>query len=200
MKIVENIKSWYRSLPDKKRYIEFLTALLTVPVLLTVIINNLNTIKSIRNTDQSPNTSPSGSANPVYIITGQTGVIPISSVEPTPIITPASGTPLACVKKVGPVEIVYPQQNQIVTKNPVCLDILYQQGNYCSVVWSYRINDGDWSDYSDRSICMYNLEPGIKLLNLRVRSIAASDEVILNRSFTVAGSLIPSPTATPSAF
>ena len=43
---IDRIKSWYRALPDKKRYIEFVTALLTVPVLITVLISNFNSLKN----------------------------------------------------------------------------------------------------------------------------------------------------------
>ena len=42
--MLEKFKDWYRNLPDKKRYIEFVTAILTVPVLITVIISNVSRI------------------------------------------------------------------------------------------------------------------------------------------------------------
>ena len=45
----EKIKKWYRAMPDKKRYIEFITALLTIPVLLTVLITNLSNIRQNNN-------------------------------------------------------------------------------------------------------------------------------------------------------
>ena len=43
--VLEKIKKWYRNLPDKKRYLEFITALLTIPVLLTVLWSNLNNLQ-----------------------------------------------------------------------------------------------------------------------------------------------------------
>ena len=49
---MEKFKKWlkkalfsYRALPDKKQYVEFFTALLTVPMLLTVIILNFNNLQ-----------------------------------------------------------------------------------------------------------------------------------------------------------
>ena len=35
----------YRAIPNKKPYVEFMTALLSIPVLLTVVLLNLNTLR-----------------------------------------------------------------------------------------------------------------------------------------------------------
>lgn len=44
--MLEKLRNWYRGLPDKKKYIEFLTASLSVPVLITVIILNVSNLRS----------------------------------------------------------------------------------------------------------------------------------------------------------
>jgi len=190
--IIERIKGWYRGLPDKKRYLEFITALLTVPVLLTVLLSNYSNLKNQKQT-QSPSPSPAG---PTIIQIQST-----PSATTTPLATPsATETPTqtSCTPGIGPISIVYPEEETTVSSDPVCLDISRTTGNYCAVVWSYRINGGSWSEYTDRDICMYSLSPGQKLLDLRVKSIANGDETILSRTFTVAGSVTPTP-ATSSA-
>jgi hypothetical protein len=88
---------------------------------------------------------------------------------------------------------VYPEEGNTVSKNPVCLDISRTGIDYCAVVWSYRLNNESWSDYTDKSICLYGLTPGTKKLELRVKSIVTGDETILTRNFTIYGS--PSPTS-----
>lgn len=191
MSIVDRIKSSYRALPDKKRYIEFFTALLTVPVLLTVIIAN------IRNLQSKPATQSAGTGNQ----TPQVTFIPYEvksgqqpSVAGTPYPTPTNSLVKECTREVGPVEIISPAEGERVIANPVCIDISYHQGDYCSVVWSYRLNSAPWSQYTDKSICLYNIPPGDQKLDLRVKSIASDDEVLLTRRFTV-----PAPTPTPEA-
>ena len=185
---IERIKKWYRRLPDKKRYLEFITAFLTIPVLLTVLLNNISNI-------QKQQVMPSPTPAPTEAIT--------KNVTPTKIVTitatvSATPTPASeCLKQIGPIEIVYPEENDSLNANPICLDIVRQTNQYCGVVWSYRINGSGWSAYTDKSICMYGLEPGVKNLELRVKSIISSDEIILKRTFTAAG---PTPTpATQSA-
>jgi hypothetical protein len=185
---LENFRNWYRSLPDKKRYLEFFTALLTVPVLLTVVATNVINLQNMKKRDEQANTTPT----PTVIVNST----PVATPAPTTTATP--GPTEACRAEVGPVSIQFPTENQTVDQNPVCLDISYKTGEYCAVVWSYRINNSTWSDYNDKSICLYNLPPGEKRLDLRVKSIASGDEIILTRDFTVAGSS-PSPSASPSA-
>ncbi|MFC1647245.1 hypothetical protein ACFL1A_03090 [Patescibacteria group bacterium] len=196
MKIIEKTKSWYRGLPDKKRYIEFFTAILTVPVLLTVIITNVNNLKSQSQKDNKDQTPSQTSSQPVVTIIERV-VKDENNTAPTTTAAQLS----ECKKEVGPVEIVYPDEAEKVNKNPICIDISYRTGDYCAVVWSYRINGSSWSDYNDKSICLYNLDPGDKKLELKVKSIASGDEVILKRNFTVEQTVdIPTPTeATSSA-
>jgi len=184
----DGIKRWYRKLPDKKRYFEFLTAVLTIPVLLTVLLTNIGALKN-NDKDESKNT-------------GQVTIVPVQIREEktAPTVEKVVETK-SCVKKIGPIEIVSPKQNETITKDPVCVDISYEEGDYCGVVWSYRINESDWSDYSDKSICLYGLPPGEKEFELRVKSIAGGDEKYLTRIFTYKGKteIAPTPTITPPA-
>lgn len=179
--IFEKVKYWYRGLPDKKRYLEFLTALLTIPVLLTVIISN---ILNLQNRSQTPAPTPLPTIHPTTIV----------STAPTPTLTPTPG--LQCKKEIGPIEIAYPNENMTVISDPVCLDIVREGTDFCAVVWSYRINASVWSDYTDKSICMYGLTPGEKKLELRVKSIVTGAETILRRTFIIP-SLTPTPTPLP---
>jgi hypothetical protein len=189
--IIKRIRNWYHALPDKKRYLEFMTALLTIPVLLTVLLSNVSNLKRQQATPTTPAVTP--------VIT----YVPLSpAVQPSTTATPSS-TPTPgeeCVKQIGPIDILYPENGDAVSGDPVCLDIVRQSKNYCSIVWSYRINGGAWSEYTDKSICMYSLTPGLKNLELRVKSIVSSDTTVLTRTFTVASSIPPTPTiATSSA-
>ncbi len=195
--VLNRMKSWYRGLPDKKRYLEFITALLTIPVLLTVLLSNVNNLQNQKR------------SAPATVITVQP--TPSAYPSPTPETTALSVTPSAtppitatpgpqCNANIPPVTIASPQENDIVSGDPVCLEITGQGGKYCSVVWSYRINGGAWSNYTSDGVCMYGLAPGNKTLDLRVQSVVTGDQTTLTRHFTVDGVLSPTPTpATASA-
>ena len=194
---MEQIKKWYRGLPDKKRYLEFVTALLTIPVLLTVLINNTYNLQNQHKIVASPApTIPAASKSPVNNPTPTIIFVPVSTPSSPLVASPSPAK--ECVKGVGPVAISYPDENDLISSNPVCIDITRQSSDYCAVVWSYRINDEAWSDFLDKSICMYGLTPGVKKLQVKIHSVANNDEVILDRSFIVAGAT-PTPTATTSA-
>lgn len=176
---LEQIKKWYQNLPEKKKYIEFFSAILSLPVLITVIMLNLNNLNNINKKTDLPQPSPT---IPVVVVENKSPTIQ-SQITPTetPIV---ASTPEACKKEIGPIEIISPQENEIITSDPVDIDIVYNKSVYCSVVWSYRIDGGNWSDYTDKSISLYNLTPGNKKLEVRVKSIASGDEIILRKSFT----------------
>ena len=196
-KIIDRIVAWYRKLPEKKHHFEFITAVLSVPVMLTVIILNLNNLTQQKNTNQKQTTSEK--IVPIQVvITGEKQNTP----SETPVATATqsasipSATPASCIKEVGIVSIASPRENEVVTKDPVCMTIATQSG-YCSVNWSYRLDDGNWSDYSDKNICLHNLTNGNKTLQLKIRSSASSDEVTLQRSFIYQGN--NEPTTVPNA-
>lgn len=173
MNIFKRITRWYKHLPNSKQYIEVITAVLTVPVLLTVLITNWSNLNRNETLQQPSQTI-------------------VSVAPPTAI---ASQEPLEpCKKEVGPVSIVSPQDGEIITQDPVTIDIAYQVGEYCAVVWAYRINGSSWSPYTDKAIDLYNLASGEKNLEVRVKSIASSDQETLKRTFTYRNTTLASPT------
>ena len=174
----------YRKIPDKKPYIEFITALLSVPVLLTVILLNLNTLTGSKDKETTPTPAPEKIF--VTLPGGVTNAPTLSDEE--------------CTKAIGPININPPEENETVSDNPVVVAINYQQGNFCSAVWSYRINGGRWSDYDDKSIALYNPPAGNIKFELRVKSVVTSDTENLVRNFVYkTDSLSITPTASASA-
>lgn len=181
-KSIKKLRYSYRSLPDKKQYIEFFTALLSVPVLLTVIILNLNNLK-----DKKEDPKDIRESVPIVV------TVP----EANNLVIPQS-TSAACKKGIGPISIASPVANEAVEDNPVQISIDYDQGDYCAVVWAYSINSGRFSDYSSSSIALYNPPNGNIRFQLKVKSVVTGEEKILNRSFTYQGPAA-SPTTTPVA-
>ncbi|CAN5137848.1 hypothetical protein BH11PAT1_BH11PAT1_3420 [soil metagenome] len=178
----------YRHIPDKKVYLEFFTGILSIPVLLTVIVLNVNNLK---NNKSETKVTPTPEKQIIYL----------SPTEKSN--TSATPTPSAeCKKGIAPISIGSPDEGDSVNDNPVNILINYQQGVYCSVVWAYRINNGTWSGYDDKSIALYNLPNGQVKFDLKVKSIVSSDEKQLRRTFTYTGSqvaLSPAPQASGSA-
>ncbi len=180
---LKRLRASITKLPDKKQYIELITATLTVPVLATAIILNYNNLKTRESTTPAPvqeriiYVSPSGNSS--------------QTAQPT------SGE---CKKNIAPLEIASPGENDTVTDNPVIIDINYTQGDFCSAVWSYRINGGNWSGYDDKSIALYNLPSGVIHFELRVKSLVISSEKTYKRTFTYEGSTSqPTPVVTQSS-
>ncbi len=178
----EKIKKWYGGLPDKKKYIEFLTAVLSVPVLITVILINLGNL----NQNKNKQSSVGATTTPIRIEVKTPTIAdrPRISLSPEQNLTPTE-TPTSpnCKKEVGPVSITSPKEGETITSDPLCIEISYEIGEYCAVAWSYKINDGTWSSYTDKDICLYNMTSGKKTLKLKVKSIASSDEETLERNF-----------------
>src|SRR3990167_3484792 len=89
----DSVKQWYSELPDKKKWIDFLTASLTVPVLITVIIANINSMR--KKGEATPTTSPTpaeiivklpeNAKNFPQIVNTPTPTAPSISVSPTPV-------------------------------------------------------------------------------------------------------------------
>lgn len=181
--LTARIKKWYKGLPEKKRYFELISAILAIPVLLTVLLLNLG---SLRNEKEKP--------TPTTAAKNSVTVIPVTVDKEAPA-SPTS-TP-ECKKEVGPVEITSPTEDQTVNQSPVCFSIKYKDKNYCSVVWSYKIDGGSSSDFTDKSVCLYNLTTGTHKFELTVKSIVSDDTVSLVRNFNYQG---PGPTqaATPT--
>ena len=174
---VNKIRNWFIKLPDKKRYFELITAFLSIPVLLSVIFVNYFSIQERRNEeDKYPSPTPAV----ITIIERQE----TPANEPTSKLT-ASPTPSQCESEIGPIEITSPKENETVSNNPLCFTIVRKNPNnkYCAVVWSQRINNSSWSDFTDREICIYNMDTGKKTLELKVKSIVSGAEKTLMRVF-----------------
>jgi hypothetical protein len=180
-KIIERAKKFARTFP-RKHHVEYITALLSIPVLLSVIALNYFNLQNTAKKEEP--TAPVQNEKPVVIITGG------SSQNSTPLPT---NTPV-CKKEVGPITISYPEENQIAHSSPVCFTIRYEDEDYCSVVWSYRINESEWSDYNSNAPCLYNLPDGDIKFELRVQSTVSQDTETIERNFKYLG-----PSATPSA-
>lgn len=88
-KIILKIKKWYCGLSDKKRHVELITAVLSIPMMLTVIFVNFNNIKKFQEIDTTNETTPIQ-----VIITGVDSdnknppIIPISTTAITPTLIP----------------------------------------------------------------------------------------------------------------
>src|SRR5690606_37404596 len=100
---------------------------------------------------------------------------------PTPTDSPV------CKEEVGPISITFPQEGAVVKDSPVCINIRDADEDYCSVVWSYRINNGTWSEYNSNSPCLYNLPTGDVKFELRVQSTVSQDTDVLERTFKYEG-------------
>lgn len=178
----KKLKNAISNLPNRKNHLDFFTALLSVPVLLTVIITNVLNLQK-NNKPTTPTDTPVKNEKPI-VIENKVDRITEKDAEPTdPPITPVKD----CVKEVGPVSIRFPSEGQTVSDNPVCINIKYDDPDYCSVVWSYRINGGSWSDYSSNSVCLYSVPKGEIKFDLRVQSTVSEDDTTLSRTFKYEG-------------
>jgi hypothetical protein len=181
--IIQKTRYSYRSLPDKKQYVEFFTAVLTVPVLLTVILLNMNNLKNVGKAEEK-NPEPTPVREVIYVSPKNSGLIQSSRVEAAETNTPYPTQSEACKKELGPVEIRTPQEGEMIKDNPVTVIVDYKSGEYCAAVWSYRINGGKWSEYDDKSFALYNLPAGTIILEIKVKSIVNGSEKQLKRTFT----------------
>lgn len=176
-------KAWekFRRVRLQKIHLDWFLGILSIPVLVTAIILNWTSLTR-QNTPVKSTISPS----PQVIVVPQ---------KTTQTIMPTSSP--ACTKSIGPISISSPTEAETVSDNPVCITISYPDPAYCSVVWSYRINGGNWSDYNTNSPCLYNLPNGKVQFDLRVTSTVGTDTISLSRSFTYTGATA-SPTVTPT--
>lgn len=196
---LEKLIASFRDLPDKKKYIEVITATLSIPVLLSVIYMNYINIQEKRSVPEVTDTvveEPKDTTPTIITIIRDREPTDVpSGTDITP--TPTTSTKDECIKDIGPIDILTPEENSSVSGNPLDIDIRYDQGDYCSVVWSYRINSGQWSEYSDNDIVIYNMSSGKKTLELRVKSLASNQNKTLTRVFTYQNTdEVPTPTST----
>lgn len=185
MEKIKNFISSYKKLVEKKPYIEFVTAILSVPVLITIILVNLNNLNSAEK--PSPTPTPEVKKEKIYIpisstqqenIRGVSQVTAIPSPQNQAVITSS-----VCKPGVGPVSISSPDEGETLTDNAVAIIVNYKANGYCAVIWSYSINGGSWSDYNDTSIVLYNLPAGKIKVEVKVKSVVTGDVQILTRNF-----------------
>lgn len=176
--------------PDRKHYLEFITAALSIPVLLTVILVNINNLNA---TKKEPTPTPVITSEPREIIIREGGSSPV---EKNPTATPTE----LCKKEIGPISITSPKEGSTVTDNPVNF-VIKHNDDYCTSVWSYRINNGSWSEYSSSAPSIYNMPNGPVKFQLRVQSTVSNDTDSLELNFTYSGSPVtvtPTQTGTPT--
>lgn len=193
--MIDKIKRFFRSisqLPDKKKYVEFITAILSIPVLLSVILLNYTNLQNQKKpTEDTKEPSPA-------IITIIRDRDENNQNNPTETIVSET----ECIAEVGPVTIVSPEAGETLQDNP--LSIVINQNDpdneYCAIVWSYRINGGSWSNFDDRDISIYNMESGEKKLDVRFKSLISGEEETISRTFYYQNTQqIPTPTSVPTA-
>jgi len=179
----------FGKITGKKHHLEFFTALLSLPVLITVLILNISNL----NNNKKPAATPTPQKQEI--------VITIPQQQNTTTSTNQGNVPTkkACEPIVGDVSIASPDEGDTVTDNPVAVDIDTDTSGPCAVVWSYRINGGAWSSFDDKSIALFNPPSGDITLDLRIKSIVAGGgEKQLTRHFTYKGTSTVTPTATPT--
>lgn len=176
---MKKIRDWFKKLPERKPHLDFIIAILTVIVLITVIIANIGSLTG----KNKPASTPTPLPQKINIQLPSSQVIQKEG--------NTNPTAKECKKEVGPISIESPQENQIMKDNPVCFTIKYDDPNYCSVVWSYRINGAAWSDLNNNSVCLYNVPSGDVHFELRVQSTASQDQTTLKRNFVYAGQAAP---------
>ena len=126
-KVLRKIKHHYRDIPNKKPYLEFVTAILSIPVLLTVIILNFN---SLRGDKAKTATTPINTTQKIYVTVpaGEDNTNNSSS-EP-------------CTPGIGNVSITSPEEGELIQDNPVYVSISYKKNGFCqnipTEVESYR--------------------------------------------------------------
>ena len=151
--------------------------------------------------DKKSNTTPTPEkSEKIVIIREDENKENEKSNTPTPVPTldlSPTQTTKECKKEVGPVKISSPSEEEIVQDDLICVKIDYTVGEFCSVAWSYKLDNNKWSDYTSSPFCFSKLDPGKHELDLRVQSVASTDEVTLERTFYIKTKEAPSPTPTP---
>jgi hypothetical protein len=191
-KLPPTIKRAVKRLPDVKPHLDLIAAGLTIPVLVTAVLLNFGNLQT-KLTGQT--LAPTPTSQIPRVIDNTASQVKITSMPSTPQATNSA----TCQAGIGNISIASPLEGQNITNNPVCININYQSGNYCSVVWAYRVNGGPLSDYGNNSVCLYNLSPGKTIVELDVKSLVNTNTQTLIRTFTVVGAVTtPTPTDIPT--
>lgn len=191
-KFFKKIQKWYVTLPDKKRYFELFAAILSIPMILTVILVNMNTINKSKDSSTTPTSIPIQ----VVVENPASGSGNINNPPKTNLTPTSIPTKVECKKDIGEIKILSPQEGEIITTGNMCINIS-TDNNFCPVTWSYKLDDGNWSDYSNNNICLYNLTSGKKELQIKVKSTVVDKTITLQRTFTYQGPTAPTNTPLP---
>lgn len=184
-KTKDKTKAVVHRIHKTKPVLDYIAALVTIPVLITAIIINVTNLQNKSKATPTP--------TPVRSSYGNTT---IQTVKATTIPQPTSSP--NCLPGIGQITIAYPQEGDTISANPTCIDISYQSQNHCGVVWAYRINGGPWSDYSNNSVCLYNMPSGQVNYDLQVKSLVNTDNEIVHRTFQYSPLVSPTPTSIPT--
>lgn len=181
-----------KRVPDVKPHLDLIAASLSIPAIIIALILNFGALQNKISGSPIPSPTPL----PTVATTRQAlpqvrTLIVTSSPQPT--------SNASCQPGIGSISIPSPVEGETVTKNPVCISVNYQSGNYCSVVWAYRVNGGPLSDYGNDSVCLYNLPAGQTTFELDVKSLVNSSTQTLIRTFTVVSTVTPTPTVIPTS-
>ncbi|KKS97559.1 MAG: hypothetical protein UV73_C0007G0002 [Candidatus Gottesmanbacteria bacterium GW2011_GWA2_43_14] len=205
--MLEKVKNWYKKLPDRKPWVDLMTAVLTIPVLVTVIIINVDNLKKDGNASDTNKTTLAPTIIEKVVtqyVVPSPGPTDIS--EGNPVVTETfdqtvTPTPI-CNLDPQPYEITYPKEGENVNVDPVCIAINKQGENFCTTQWAYRVNNSSWSTYTSDPICLYNMADGQVKLEIRTKSTVSGREKTYTRNFSYGTILTPTktsagPTVTP---
>lgn len=173
-------------------HLDYISAILSLPLLVMALIINFTNLRK--------NSSPVLTPTPIPTISESAPkkrppeiTQTVQSITSTPAVTSS-----VCQKSIGPISISYPLEGATLSDNPVCISIDYSDTSYCSVIWSYKINNGTWSDYNNDRLCIYNLPAGNVNFQLRVVSTVSNDTKTLTRNFQYNGTTVSVPSSTPA--
>ena len=93
----------------------------------------------------------------------------------------------------GPIKIKSPTEEEVLEDELICIKIDYAAGEYCSVAWSYKLDNNNWSEYTSSPFCFSKLDQGKHELDLKVQSTVSSDEISLERTFYYKTKEVPTP-------
>lgn len=186
--LASHIRSFMQSLPRRKQYIEFFTAMLSLPIMITAIILNVNALRP----KTAQNTTIPTTTEKVIIIS------PAASNQ-TNSTSPISPTAGICREELPNVSISSPQEGETVSKDAVCIAPDIAKGNYCAIVWRYSVNNSSWSDYDDKAFCLYNLASGNVTVRLQIKSTVTGATQEIDRHFTYMSSNTPTPAISSSS-
>lgn len=188
--MLEKVRNWYKSLPNRKPWVDLVTAVLTIPVLLTVIISNVGNLK------KNGNTIDTG-LSPTVI--KETVITKVITPTPPPAVSPSTSAP-SCNSEPQEYNIVFPGEGDKVAADPLFIAMEKIGGDYCTSLWAYRINNSSWSTYNDDPIGLYNMAAGPVKLEIRVKSTVSGKERTYVRNFEYGNppTLAPSPSTGPT--